>query len=71
MDMLEYGKYRYGMIESGDGGNWMGGKPAVDFDETAIMNFVADHPNRERILPALHEAHALLCGETKERLSKS
>lgn len=35
MDMTSYGKYRYGMIEGGDGGQWMGGTPAVDFDETA------------------------------------
>jgi len=69
MDMIDYGKYRYGMIESGDGGNWMGGTSAVDFDEAAIAELVAAHPNRDRILPALHEAHAMLHGEKQERLS--
>ncbi len=69
MDMLDYGKYRYGMIESGDGGNWMGGTPAVDFDEDAILQIVAKHPNRDRILPALHEAHELLHGRKQKRLS--
>lgn len=69
MDMIDYGKYRYGMIESGDGGNWMGGTPAADFDESAIQALVANHPNRERILPALHEAHQLLCGRTAKRLA--
>ena len=69
MDMVEYGKYRYGMIEGGDGGNWMGGTPAVDFDEAAILRMVAGHSNRARILPALREAHALFCGKKKQRLS--
>ena len=69
MDMVDYGKYRYGMLEGGDGGNWMGGTPAVDFDEGAIMRLVANHPNCDRILPALHEAHALLHGKKMERLS--
>ncbi len=69
MDMVDYGKYRYGMIEGGDGGNWMGGKPAVDFDEAAMVKLLKGHPNCDRILPALHEAHALLAGEKKKRLS--
>lgn len=69
MNMIEYGKYRYGMIEGGDGGNWMGGTPAVDFDESAIQKLIAAHPNRDRILPALHEAHALLHGKQAQRLA--
>ncbi|MEM0965668.1 MAG: aldo/keto reductase [Verrucomicrobiota bacterium] len=70
MDMVDFGKYRYGMIESGDGGNWMGGKPAVKFDEAAIKSLVAGHPNRNRIIPALHEAHKLLRGKKGKRLSE-
>lgn len=69
MDMTAYGKYRYGMIESGDGGNWMGGTPAIDFDEAAIKALVADHPNRDRIIPALHEAHQIFHGEATKRLT--
>lgn len=69
MDMVDYGKYRYGMIEGGTGGNWMGGQPAVDFDEAAILQLLSEHPNRDRIMTALHEAHALLAGEKKQRLS--
>lgn len=69
MDMVEYGKYRYGMIEGGDGGNWMGGTPAVNFDEAAIQALIANHSNRDRILPALHEAHQLFHGVNAKRLA--
>jgi predicted aldo/keto reductase-like oxidoreductase len=69
LDMVDYGKYRYGMIEGGDGGNWMGGKPSGDFDEAAIRNLLKDHPHRDRIPTILHEAHEMFEGEKKRRLS--
>lgn len=69
MDMVDYGKYRYGMIEGGDGGHWMGGTPALNFDEAAIRKVIADHPHRDRIPDILREAHLLLTGEKRERLS--
>lgn len=69
MDMVDYGKYRYGMIEGGDGGHWMGGKPALNFDEAAIREVIAAHPHRDRIPDILREAHLLLTGEKQARLS--
>lgn len=69
MDMIDYGKYRYGMIEGGDGGNWMGGTPATNFDDATIRATIPNHPNRERIPAILREAHQILHGELKERLS--
>lgn len=60
MDMIDYGKYRYGMLESGDGGNWMGGTSAESFDESVLLGSLADHPNRERIPSILREVHMLL-----------
>lgn len=69
MDMVDYGKYRYGMIEGGDGGNWMGGTPAIDFSDDAIRSVIPNHPHKDRIPDILREAHSLLHGELKERLS--
>ncbi|WP_269526816.1 aldo/keto reductase [Coraliomargarita parva] len=69
LDMTGYGKYRYGMIEGGDGGNWMGGKPSGEFDEPALLALLKDHPHRDRIPGILREAHAMFKGEAKQRLS--
>ncbi len=57
MDLVDYGRYRYGMLLSGDGGTWMAGNPAEKIDDAAILEAVGDHPCRERIPGILREAH--------------
>jgi len=69
LGMVDYGKYRYGMIEGGDGGNWMGGKPSGEFDEAGILDLLKEHPQRDRIPAILREAHEWFKGEKKKRLS--
>lgn len=64
LDMHEYGVYRYAMI--GEGGHWMPGNPASDFDEAAMRACLKAHPCADRIIPALREADAWFAGEKRK-----
>ncbi len=67
LDMVEYAKSRYNMFTNG--GPWFPGNDPEGFDEEAIARAVAGSPHRGRIIPWLHEAHALLKGEAVQRQS--
>jgi len=67
LDMVAYAKSRYNMFTHG--GPWFPGNDPEGFDEAAIARAVAGSPHRGRIIPYLHEAHALLKGEAVERQS--
>ena len=69
LDLVEFGKMRYNLL--GNAGHWFPGKNAEAFDRAEILRAVAANPFAERIPAILVEAHALLHGEKKKRLSES
>ena len=69
LDLVEFGKMRYNLI--GNAGHWFPGKNAAEFDVEAVRHTIANSPFMERIPAILKEAHALLLGEEKKRLSQS
>ena len=71
-DMTEFAKMRYNLL--GNGGHWFPGykankllQPEV---EKATRELLADHPAGDKIIAACFEAHELLAGEEKKRLSE-
>jgi len=70
--MTEYGKMRYNML--GSGGHWF---PGLNVEKLAgvsredMKKAVAASPHAEKIEGWLHEAHAMLGGESVKRLSES
>ncbi|GHB98890.1 aldo/keto reductase [Cerasicoccus arenae] len=69
LDMDDYGKYRYGMI--GNGGHWMAGQKAGNFDDAEIIKAVNGHQFADRIPSILREAHEMFKGKERERLSST
>ncbi|MEO0795093.1 MAG: aldo/keto reductase [Verrucomicrobiota bacterium] len=69
LDMHDYGKYRYGMI--GNGGHWMAGQKAVDFDDVALIDSLKGHPYATRIPDILREAHEMFVGEERKPLANT
>ena len=72
-DMVEYGKMRYNLL--GNGGHWFPGQKAEKLDEEGVEDSlreaIADHPmGAERIVGMVREAHELLKGEEKKRLTE-
>lgn len=68
-DMVEYAKMRYNLL--GSGGNWFPGKRVQSSsDIDAVRPAIASSPHADQIIPHLHEAHALLHGEAKQRLQQ-
>jgi len=68
-DLVEFGKMRYNLL--GNGGHWFPGAKAGEFDETALLAALRDSPFADRIPGILREAHALLAGEEKKRMSNA
>lgn len=68
LDMVKFGKMRYNLL--GNGGHWFPGRKAADFDAEAMRAATAKNPFSNRIPELLREAHALLDGEEKKRLSQ-
>jgi predicted aldo/keto reductase-like oxidoreductase len=69
LDLVEFGKMRYNLL--GNAGHWFPGKNAAQFVPDQIRTLLAGHPFAERIPVILAEAHELLKGEEKKRLSQS
>lgn len=69
LDMTDYGKMRYNLL--GNGGHWFPGLPATEMEASKIASFMASHPRAARVVPILQEAHEMLKGEAKKRLSQS
>lgn len=66
-DMVEYAKMRYNLL--GSGGTWFPGKRVKSAEDIeAVRPALAASPFADRIIPFLHEAHAMLVGEEKKRL---
>lgn len=69
-DMVEYGKMRYNLL--GSGGTWFPGKRVKEAAEIdAVRPALAQSPYADKVISALHEAHAMLVGEEKKRLQQS
>jgi len=69
LDMTEFGKMRYNLL--GNAGHWFPGQKAESFDDSAILAAVNGSPIRDQIPMILREAHGMLAGEEKKRLSES
>lgn len=68
-DLTRYGKMRYNML--GNGGHWFPGMKADKLDGIAFASVCPDPEIAPRLRPLLEEAHGMLAGEEKKRLSQS
>ena len=69
LDLVEFGKMRYNLL--GNAGHWFPGLNAANLKEHNLLPCLAANPLRERIIEVLGEAHRMLVGEEKKRLSES
>ena len=69
LDMVEFGKMRYNLLGNAD--HWFPGLNATRLGEHDLSQCLASSPFRDRIVSILTEAHAILLGEEKKRLSST
>ncbi|MGB8353233.1 MAG: aldo/keto reductase [Chthoniobacteraceae bacterium] len=69
LDMVDFGRMRYNLL--GNAGHWFPGKNAAEFDAKEIRKHLDGNPFIDRIPQILSEAHDMLHGEQKKRLSES
>ncbi|MDX6765847.1 MAG: aldo/keto reductase [Candidatus Methylacidiphilales bacterium] len=69
LDLVEFAKMRYNLL--GNGGHWFPGLNASTLAEHNLLPCLKDSPYRERIVAILAEAHTMLIGEEKKRLSSA
>jgi len=72
LDLIEWGKSRYNLL--GNAGHWLPGQNTATLNEKQwlqLQSQIAKHPFAARIPAMLQEAHELLKGEEKQRLSQS
>ena len=68
-DLVEFGRMRYNLL--GNGGHWFPGRRAGEFEEAELLRALAGSPNAAKIPGILREAHRMLLGEEKRRLSSA
>lgn len=68
LDMVEFGKMRYNLLENG--GHWFPGCKANNIDDEALRSTLAHSPYAKQIPNMLREAHTILHDEPKKRLSE-
>jgi predicted aldo/keto reductase-like oxidoreductase len=68
LDMVEFGRMRYNLL--GNAGHWFPGRNAAKWDRAEIARVVRESPLAERIPAILEEAHSMLFGEERKRLSQ-
>jgi hypothetical protein len=69
LDLVEWGKMRYNLL--GNAGHWFPGESAKALDEATLAPLLKNSPFADRIPGVLREAHEMLVGEEKKRLSES
>lgn len=69
LDLVEFARMRYNLM--GNAGHWFPGKNAAALNLGAIREAVAQSPFADRIPQILREAHEMLVGEERQRLSQS
>jgi predicted aldo/keto reductase-like oxidoreductase len=68
-DMLEFGQMRYNLLGGAD--HWFPGHKAAEFDKAMLLAALKGYRFADQVPDRLREAHSLLNGEDKQRLSKS
>jgi uncharacterized protein len=69
LDMVEFAKMRYNLL--GNGGHWFPGLNAASLAAHDLRPCLSQSPFQDRILAVLAEAHHLLAGEERKRLSST
>jgi predicted aldo/keto reductase-like oxidoreductase len=69
LDLVEWGKMRYNLL--GNGGHWFPGENFKKVEVSSLQPHLIHSPFAERLPTILNEAHEMLIGEEKKRLSKS
>ena len=68
LDLVEFGKMRYNLL--GNASHWFPGRNAAQWDRAGIARAVSGSPFAERVPGILEEAHRMLAGEERKRLSE-
>ncbi|MUG93968.1 aldo/keto reductase [Scytonema sp. UIC 10036] len=68
-DMLDYAKMRYNLLGNGD--HWFPGTQADKIRQLDLQECLSRSPHAEKIPRFLVEAHQMLAGEARQRLSQS
>lgn len=70
-DLVDYARMRYNLL--GNGGHWFPGQQAAHVKEVELELKIClqEHPQGDRILDILHQAHQLLGDTPQKRLSQS
>jgi uncharacterized protein len=69
LDMVEFAKMRYNLL--GNGGHWFPGLNAARIAEHDLAPCLAGSPFKDRVIQILTEAHQMLAGEERKRLSST
>ncbi len=69
LDMVEFGKMRYNLL--GNAGHWFPGVNAAKLGEHDLLPCLSGSPFPERVIEVLADAHRMLVGEEKKRLSSA
>ncbi|MCB1124625.1 MAG: aldo/keto reductase, partial [Verrucomicrobiae bacterium] len=68
LDMVEFGKWRYNMLDPAD--HWIPGARVQEFDTEVMLRKLADSPHAKKIVEILRGAEEMFGGEKVSRLSE-